>query len=434
MRAGGLPKARALVVLTQKWVSTGQLISALTTVGFQVAIVCPAKSPIRKLKNIDARYNYRRWRSQTSIKTAISAWSPDLLICADDIAVRDLHRIHLHASVEVDRPQSKSLAELVELSLGSGQTFPTTRSKSELVSVARSLGIRCPSTTILSDNTDLMRRLEEVIYPVMVKMDESWSGRGVRLANNKDELLDATLELSFPHDWPWQLKRLSARLIRGFPYRWWPPLPKNMSIQQSVVGRPACRAVASWQGKILAGISIEALETQPRFGPTTIAKIIDHSEMTNAAEVVVNKLNLSGFLGFDFILGQDNRAWLLEMNPRVTPTCHLRTSLPSLPASLFAAITGALPHGDVRVLPHDTVAIFNSLTPFDYAHVSWPVFDDTPDGEPAFINACRNMEQRRFLYKFVRRWLSKTRQVKPGQVHPPIGAFMEADVRNEDQS
>jgi hypothetical protein len=241
-----------------------------------------------------------------------------------------------------------------------------------------------------------MRRLEQVIYPVMVKLDESWGGRGVRLANNKDELLDATLELSFPHDWPPQLKRLSARIIRGLSCRWWPPLPKNMSIQQSVVGRPACRAVACWQGKILAGISIEALETESQFGPTTIAKIIDHSEMTNAAEAVVNKLSLSGFVGFDFILGQDNRAWLLEMNPRVTPTCHLRTALPSLPASLFAAITGALPHRDVRVIPYDIVAVFpHSLESPDYAHVLRPVFDDALEGEPDFINACREVARLR---------------------------------------
>jgi predicted ATP-grasp superfamily ATP-dependent carboligase len=31
---------------------------------------------------------------------------------------------------------------------------------------------------------------------------------------------------------------------------------------------------------------------------------------------MVERLNLSGFVGFDFVLDSSNQAWLIEMNPR----------------------------------------------------------------------------------------------------------------------
>jgi len=46
--------------------------------------------------------------------------------------------------------------------------------------------------------------------------------------------------------------------------------------------------------------------------------------MTIAAEHMVKRLELSGFVGFDFVLDSFNQAWMMEMNPRVTSICHFR--------------------------------------------------------------------------------------------------------------
>ena len=77
-----------------------------------------------------------------------------------------------------------------------------------------------------------------------------------------------------------------------------------------------------WKGKVLAGISVEAVEVTQERGPASVVRVIDHLEMATVCEHVVKRLELSGFVGFDFILDCANRAWLLEMNPRVTPICH----------------------------------------------------------------------------------------------------------------
>src|SRR5580692_686254 len=46
--------------------------------------------------------------------------------------------------------------------------------------------------------------------------------------------------------------------------------------------------------------------------------------MDLAAQAIVERLGVTGFLGFDFILEEaTQKAFLIEINPRATPTCHL---------------------------------------------------------------------------------------------------------------
>ena len=199
------------------------------------------------------------------------------------------------------------------------------------------------------------------------------------------ELLRAALELSFPHNWPKSLKQLAARGVQYLSARRRLPAPPKLSIQQYISGRPANRAVVCWNGRVLAGISVEAVETSSEFGPTTLARILDHAEMTEAAEKIVATQKLSGFLGFDFMLDHADRAWFLEMNPRATPTCHLRSQAPSLAASLYLAVTGEQPNDDVREVPPDMISIFPNRVSRKFLH---PYFDDEPADEPEFVDAC----------------------------------------------
>ena len=74
------------------------------------------------------------------------------------------------------------------------------------------------------------------------------------------------------------------------------------------------------------------------------------------------------------------------MNPRATPTCHLRFGAPSLPASLFATVTGEKPRNDAREVPQDTIAVFPNRVS---QQSSYSYFDDVPEEEPEFIDACK---------------------------------------------
>ena len=98
-----------------------------------------------------------------------------------------------------------------------------------------------------------------------------------------------------------------------------------ITVQKAIDGLPANCAFAAWRGKLLACISVEALETQTPTGVATVIRVRDAPAMENAARKVVAQLGLSGLHGLDFILARDTGApWLIEINGRPTQTAYLR--------------------------------------------------------------------------------------------------------------
>jgi hypothetical protein len=115
-----------------------------------------------------------------------------------------------------------------------------------------------------------------------------------------------------------------------------------ITVQSYIEGVPANRAVACWQGAVLAGVSVVALQTQHSTGPATVVSVIQDPVMSEAAIRLVARLGVSGLWGFDFVRETaTGLAYLIEANPRATPICHLPLGAgQDLPAALFAAITG----------------------------------------------------------------------------------------------
>jgi hypothetical protein len=68
---------------------------------------------------------------------------------------------------------------------------------------------------------------------------------------------------------------------------------------------------------------MEVVEAPQARGPASVVQIVEHAGMAQAAELLVSRLGLSGFCGFDFLLDDNGREHLIEMNPRVTPTSYL---------------------------------------------------------------------------------------------------------------
>jgi hypothetical protein len=378
--------ARILVISTNRWASAGHLSSKLSRVGFEVGLVCPKSSPSRRIRKLDAFFAFRSWSELGSIKRAIEAWSPAFLICTDDEAVNALHRLYYKASKS---PEGSAYGGLIELSLGRAASFTTTRSKSELVALAQSLGVRCPLSIVIDDEHALDRVRDTLGFPVFVKADQSSGGDGVRLARNEPELIAAIRELSLPCHWPARIRKGLARLLRFRRLHLKSRAGKKVSVQQPIPGRPVNRAVVCWQGKVLAGITVEAIETLSEFGPSTVVKTIDRPDVAAVAEKIVATLGLSGFLGFDFVRDDANQTWFLEMNPRATPTCHLAVSAGDLVVALFTEIIGSTPEIAIPVVEHETIALFpgelrRSRGRIDRAFC----FHDMPADEPDFVRAC----------------------------------------------
>jgi hypothetical protein len=97
----------------------------------------------------------------------------------------------------------------------------------------------------------------------------------------------------------------------------------TVNAQQFVDGREAIATVACLDGAVQAVVCLEVVQASEARGPASVVRIIDHPAMSEAARLLVRRFGLSGFCGFDFILTDSGEARLLELNPRVTPTCHM---------------------------------------------------------------------------------------------------------------
>jgi hypothetical protein len=291
---------------------------------------------------------------------------------------------------------------LIETSLGDHRYFSTTQLKSQVLLVAESLGIACPKTEFLSNTFALEGQIGKVTFPVLIKADRSFGGRGVRLVNNQSELRAVVTELLLPQSLPGPLRRLLGRYLTTAvfcsPREW----PRTMSLQQFVEGRPCNRAVVCWKGKVLAGVTVDVLATAYLFGPATVGKVIDHPDVALAAEAVVAKLGLSGFVGFDFVLDHADKAWFLEMNLRATPTCHLCPAGQDLAGSFFSQIAGRSPRANNAIMNHEIFNLFPAKAP--NANTSNAIiWDDVPKDEPDYVNACRTQTSKNMFHRLLAR-------------------------------
>jgi hypothetical protein len=251
-----------------------------------------------------------------------------------------------------------AIRDLIETSLGNPSALALTQ-KSTLIDLATSFGIRCPETKAIRDLDAAAAALSHRAYPAVLKADGMFGGKGVRIVRGKEEGLAAFRELKLPARWPQSAKRAVMAMSLSPLDAYFHARGPAVTLQDYVAGRPANRAVVCWKGKVLAGISAEAIEVAHETGPSTVVRIIESAEMDAAAELLVQKLGMSGFCGFDFVIDAEQRAWLIETNPRITPVVHLRRNA-DLIGALYQHLTGvparprpALTTAKVALFPHE---------------------------------------------------------------------------------
>jgi hypothetical protein len=378
-----------LVVTCVHWPSTTRLCLALSKCGFDLASVAPPDHAMRRVRSVAVHYPCSRYADMTGpVADAIAGWQPDLVIPCDDPSLACLHELHERA-VKLGDGEAMGLAALIERSLGEAAGFSIARNKSEFMAFAAAAGIAVPETIVLRDRDDLRLRLSRAKFPCVLKVDGSWGGLGVRVLRSRQESELAFAELASMSSWQSMAKRMVKTLSFG-PVRQWRSAAKpHITLQDHVEGRPANRAIVCWKGEVLAGLSVEALQTASETGPATVVRVIDHREIAEVAACVAGRLGLSGFIGFDFILQDSGHAVLIEMNSRPTPICHLALSdATDLVGVLAAKVTGRPRRTLHQTLAHEIIALFPQELWRDpdssYLGVS---YHDVPWEEPEFVSA-----------------------------------------------
>jgi glutathione synthase/RimK-type ligase-like ATP-grasp enzyme len=408
---------KLLVFATENNPLAARISIALANVGFLVAALTPRGHPVRAARKIPRHFAYRTRSGLKSASRAIELWNPDLLVCTDDPAVRELQILHQRAAASHDRA-GVYIAGLIERSLGPPTSFSAIANKSELLALAEREGLRCPKTSVSPATRAFQSVNAKLDYPLVVKADQSDGGRGVRIVGGEAELRAAVWELQTPCTW--RGRRIFGAILGSealSPFKL--PLRRTISLQEHIAGRPSNRAVICWKGNVLAGISVEVIEVTHEKGPASVVRLIDHPEMAAVCERMVKRLQLSGFVGFDFMLDSADRAWLLEMNPRVTQTCHFfLADAPNLPGALYKEITRQLPRPASAPLRADLIALFpNEIIRSQFGNYLHSCHHDVPWEEPELV--------RRVLNRALRTGIRiRARQFLEYYFPPIIGALL----------
>ena len=349
---------RVLVATAFAWEPPCRLAIELERVGCVVEAIAPPTSALHGMASVERTYRLDRVRPLRTLRRAILESRASLVIASDDRTRRALHAIYEQA--DPGTPGGTRLRTLIEGSFGPGETYSWIYSRSAVMSVAEECGVRCPRTAVADSLAGVLEWVEREGGAVL-KTDGSWGGRGVAIARDARSAELAWRRLSRPPTWsrvakrflldrdPWPLR---ARLAGRRPV---------VSVQTYVDGSPANVAAACLDGEMLGAVQAEVVCSDGRLGPSTVIKLSDDAEMLTAAAEMARRLRLTGLCGFDFVRETGTgHPYLIEVNPRATPTAHLPAPggidlLTALRASLGypgpPARTASYPGGLVALFP-----------------------------------------------------------------------------------
>ncbi len=243
------------------------------------------------------------------LERLVDDWRPHAIVPIDDLAAQLLR------DLATAKPTSPALRSLLTASLGDPAHYRTVCSRSRLLAVAATLGIRTPGQRSVASLQAAAAAATEFGYPVLLKREQTCGGHGVTLVERSETLSTAFRSA----DRRAKAKRLARRLI-GLPTSDDPPL----TLQAYVPGQLALRTVACRSGRVLAGITFAADRLDPPVtGASTVIRRIDHPGIEDAVSLLVAELGSTGFVSFDFLVSPDGSASLIELNARTVGSAHL---------------------------------------------------------------------------------------------------------------
>ncbi len=259
------------------WPLSARLAMAFIRHGCSVSAVCPEGHPIRFVEGIESVYNFRGINSLGSLRAAILATQPDIVIPADDGVVWQLHEIYT---------DHVELRPLIEYSLGPAEMYAALRSRAEVSQVATQLGIRTPAMRTLVSEDDLE---SWDAMPAVLKVDGTCGGNGVEIVRLKAEAQAAYQRLSKPPGTGFAWKRL---LVNRDPLAlwWWRKKEKPcVTVQQFIPGRPANTMFACWDGEVLGIVTVEVLSAQGATGAANVVRLVRNAQIETAAQLLAKE-------------------------------------------------------------------------------------------------------------------------------------------------
>lgn len=375
---------RVLLTSTHRWPSPARLAIGLSKAGCDVTAICPTRNhPLLKTRAVGRILEYGAFSPIGSLVRAIESTAPDIIVPCDDRGVEHLHQLYEYGRIANLDGQ---IASLLERSLGSPSSYRLVSARYELLTIARALGIPVPDTRLLASPDTTGLHEAQLSFPCVIKVDGTCAGHGVRVARNAGQAergLAEITKLFGAKEAIWQFVVNSDPFL----FRPWLMHPQRRIIVQSLVeGRPANCGVFCWRGEVVAGVAVEVLSTVGPTGPANVVRIVEGDEMISAARKIAQRLKLSGFFGLDFMIESGSGVhYLIEMNPRCTPVCHLQLGQGrDMISALQARLSGVGVPETRPVTGRDTIAYFPSAWTCE-SELLESSYQDIPQNEPELV-------------------------------------------------
>ena len=371
---------KVLLADTTRWAGTARLALELSRVEIAVAAVCPDRHPLLKAREHFTTYPYSARHPENSLVAAIAASQPNLILPCDERAAHHLRELHRWAKSRGHAHHD--LATLIETSLGNPASHPTVASRHAFLDVARQEGLLVPDTQTVESADDLAEWEKHRPFPWVMKADGTWGGGGVKVVHTMKQAVEAYSALRRMFNLRRVITKTCVARDLFWLRPWWAGVRPAITVQSYIDGSPANCGFLSWQGSVLACISVEAVNTLYDTGPASVVRIVESREMLRAAEKVAARLGLSGFAGLDFMIDKSGAAHLIEINPRCTPLCHLRLGPGQ---DMIEALRAQLLMTAPRVVSAKTKSTVIAYFPQAWhckSELHEGVFQDIPENEP----------------------------------------------------
>jgi hypothetical protein len=336
-------KPRVVLLDLGRWPMVAGLPRALSKAGFAVVVIAYSGSFVAKSCFVTTHIELK----STTLLPAQIIWNllsqaPDFVVPCDDSAVRILRQITHEISRRTPWMVPGRVRTLIERSIGAPTTWSLHHSRFDTQQTFCAADIPTVEYADTLAQNSAIAFAERVGYPVVLKLDDTAGGNGVRICHGPADLLRHHAELLKIHQHA-ETQRNSksglSRFLFGRPKR----EPHSMIGQSYVHGGGAMRLFLSLNGREVAGLSVVVKACgNDGLGPSTVIEFIDHPEMTKASRNFAETVGYSGFGSIDFVIdGVSGQARAIEFNARTTIIGHMGEMVGAdMPLALRSALEG----------------------------------------------------------------------------------------------
>jgi hypothetical protein len=305
----------ALLAATRTGTVASRVAIRLSEAGINVAAVYPSRThPLASTRAVGSHFHYSIVDPLQSIVAAMRDSGAGIVIPCDGLTVRHLHA--LYAMLPSNEEGAKA-AGVLQRSLGDPAAYLLVDSRHEVQTAARAEGLNAAESFALGKATDPQAIAQALPFPWVLKADYIAGGAGTHVVASLSAARRIIRRAGAPPNLATVMGQLVVEGDRAAMGEWLRAMRPGLSAQRPVPGVPASTVATCWAGEVLALISVRSLPgTGAPTDPPAKVQIIDNEQMVRTARIMAEKLGLSGFQDFEFMLDVDSgRATLTEINP-----------------------------------------------------------------------------------------------------------------------